>query len=130
LSSPKQEVIRYRLEQAREALDDAQFNLDAGRLSVASNRVYYAMFYAAVALLATQDLSSSRHSGVIALFYENFVRPGKFPRALSHSLGKALDMRTDTDYKVSVPPEPSKLDELLESARAFVQKVEELIRTP
>ena len=130
MSSPKQEVIRYRLEQAREALDDAQFNLDAGRLSVASNRVYYAMFYAAVALLATQDLSSSRHSGVIALFYENFVRPGKFPRALSHSLGKALDMRTDTDYKVSVPPEPSKLDELLESARAFVQKVEELIRTP
>jgi len=130
LSNPKQEVIRYRLEQAREALDDAQFNLDAGRLSVASNRVYYAMFYAAVALLATRDLSSSRHSGVIALFYENFVKSGEFPRALSHSLGKALDMRTDTDYKVSVPPEPSKLDELLESARAFVQKVEELVRTP
>jgi uncharacterized protein (UPF0332 family) len=58
---------------AREALDDAQFNLDGGRLRVASNRVYYAMFYAAVALLATRDLSSSRHAGVIALFYEHFV---------------------------------------------------------
>jgi uncharacterized protein (UPF0332 family) len=37
LSSPKQEVIRYRLEQANEALDDAQFNFDGGRLRAASN---------------------------------------------------------------------------------------------
>jgi hypothetical protein len=128
LSSPKQEVIRYRLELAHEALDDAQFNLDGGRLRAASNRVYYAMLYAAIALLATRDLSSSRHSGVIALFYEHFVKSGEFPRDLSHQLGRALDMRTDTDYKVSVLPEPAKLSEMLENARAFVQKAEELVR--
>jgi uncharacterized protein (UPF0332 family) len=113
---------------AREALDDAQFNLDGGRLRVASNRVYYAMFYAAVALLATRDLSSSRHAGVIALFYEHFVRSGTFPRELSHHLGRALDMRTDTDYKVSVLPESVKLSEMLENARSFVQKAEDLVR--
>jgi uncharacterized protein (UPF0332 family) len=128
LSSPKQEVIRYRLDQAREALDDAQYNLDGGRVRAASNRVYYAMFYAAVALLATRDLSSSRHSGVIALFHEHFVKSGAFPRALAHTLGQALDMRTDTDYKVSVLPEPAKLAKMLESARAFVRKAEDLVR--
>ena len=128
MSSPKQEVIRYRPEQANEALDDARFNLDNGRLRAPSNRVYYAMFYAAVALLATRDLSSSRHAGVIALFYEHFVKSGTFPQELSHHLGHALDMRTDTDYKISVLPEPAKLAEMLENARAFVQKVEDLVR--
>lgn len=44
MSSPRQELIDYRLQRAREALDDARFNLDAGRLNAASNRLYYAMF--------------------------------------------------------------------------------------
>ena len=83
------------------------------------------MFYAAVALLATRDLSSSRHSGVIALFHEHFVKSGAFPRVLAHTLGQALDIRTDTDYKVSVLPESAKLAKVLENARAFVQKAED-----
>ena len=51
MSDPKQELIRYRLQSARESLDDASFNLDAGRLRVASNRIYYAMFYATPGLV-------------------------------------------------------------------------------
>ena len=45
-------LITYRLEQARNALDDAKFLLD-GKRSPQSiiNRSYYAMFYAALALL-------------------------------------------------------------------------------
>jgi uncharacterized protein (UPF0332 family) len=58
VSDPKNEFIRYRLGRAREALDDAAFLLDVGRLNVAANRIYYAMFYAASALLAKRDLSS------------------------------------------------------------------------
>ena len=99
MSTPKQNLIRYRLQRAHEALDDAQFNLDAGRFSVASNRIYYAMFYAVLALLTTRDLSSSRHSGVIALFYDNFVRTDVFPAALAKYVGRALEVRTGADYK-------------------------------
>ena len=45
-------LITYRLEQARNALDGAKFLLD-GKRSPQSiiNRSYYAMFYAALALL-------------------------------------------------------------------------------
>ena len=128
MSAPQEELIRYRLQRAREALDDAQSDMEQGRLNSASNRIYYAMFYAAVALLTTKNLSSSRHAGVIALFYENFVQTGAFPAELARYLGRALETRIDTDYKVSAPPEPAKLDEMLEDARAFVQKAETLIQ--
>jgi uncharacterized protein (UPF0332 family) len=128
MSSPKHEVIRYRMERAREALNDAQSDLEQERLNSASNRIYYAMFYAAIALLATRDLSSSRHSGIISLFYKHFVRSDIFPAELAQHLGRAFEMRTNTDYRDFSIPEPAEIREMFEQARAFVQKAEDLVR--
>jgi uncharacterized protein (UPF0332 family) len=129
VSSPKQQFILYRLDRAREALDDAGFLLQSGRLTGASNRVYYAMFYAASALLATRDLSASRHSGVIALFNDHFVKTGLFPRELARHFGRAFEARMDTDYRVLATPDADELRESLEHARAFISRTEELLKT-
>lgn len=128
MNSVKQEVIRYRLERAREALDDAQSDLAQKRLFSASNRIYYAMFYAAVALLATRNLSSARHSGVIALLNRDFVKASIFPKDLARHLTLAFEMRSDSDYEDFVVLESVQLSELLDNARAFVRKVEELVQ--
>ena len=45
-------LVQYRLEQAQVALDDAKYLLDGNRSPQSVvNRAYYAMFYAALALL-------------------------------------------------------------------------------
>lgn len=129
MSSPKQELIAYRLQRAQEALDDAESDLEQQRLNSASNRIYYATFYAANAMPATRDLSSSRHAGVIGLFYRHFVQNGDFPPELAQHLGRAFEMRTNTDYKDFSSPDSAKVHEQFEHARAFVQKVEELLQT-
>lgn len=69
-----QTLIQYRLEQAETALDDARFLLE-GRRSPQSivNRAYYAMFYAALALLQKIGKIPSKHIGVISLFDTEFV---------------------------------------------------------
>ena len=127
MSDPKQELIRYRLGRAREALGDADAALREGRWNEASNRIYYAMFYAATALLATRNFSSTRHSGVISLLHEHFVRPGTFPRALAHQLSSAFDMRAESDYKDFAEPDPVRLREMLAQAGVFIETVEKLI---
>jgi len=55
-------LTQYRLEQARTALNDARFLLE-GRRSPQSivNRAYYAMFYAALALLQKIGKIPSKH---------------------------------------------------------------------
>jgi uncharacterized protein (UPF0332 family) len=88
------------------------------------------MFYATSALLATKNLSSSRHSGVIALLHDHFVRPGVFPRELARQLSLAFEMRNDSDYEDFVTPEPGELTEMLANARSFVQKAAELVQSP
>jgi uncharacterized protein (UPF0332 family) len=73
-------LVHYRLGEARETLEEARLLARESRWRGALNRVYYAMFYATLALLAVRQLAASRHSGVIALFHREFVRPGLFAR--------------------------------------------------
>ncbi len=88
MSTPKQDLICYRLQRAHEALDDAQFNLDAGRFSVASNRIYYAMFYAVLALLTTRNLSSSRIRASSLYSTTTSYKPARFLRPLQSMSGE------------------------------------------
>ena len=92
-------LITYRLEQAQTALDDARYLLD-GKRSAQSiiNRSYYAMFYAAIALLQKIGKIPSKHAGVISLFDREFVKKGIFPKALSKDFHKAFELRQVSDY--------------------------------
>lgn len=121
-------LIRYRLEQAQVALDDARFLLD-GKRSPQSiiNRSYYAMFYATLALLQKIGRVPSRHTGVISLFDTEFVLKGVFPKELSKDFHKAFELRQVSDYKVIEPSSPEKAKEALNNAVRFVDTVKEYL---
>jgi len=59
-------LIDYRLTEARESLEEAKVLLRE-KMSNRSviNRLYYAMFYAVLAILQDKQIGSSKHSGVI-----------------------------------------------------------------
>src|SRR3990170_2386358 len=94
------ELIRYRLEQAQVALDDAKFLLDGNRSPQSIvNRSYYAIFYAVLALLQKIGKVPSKHTGVISLFDSEFVLNGIFPKELSKDFHKAFELRQVSDYR-------------------------------
>ncbi len=71
----KKHLIEYRLEQSKEAIDDANFLFENNRsLRGVVNRIYYAMFYAVLALLVLEPFKSSKHSGVIGYFNRRFIK--------------------------------------------------------
>jgi uncharacterized protein (UPF0332 family) len=51
--------------------------LDNEYYDVSASRSYYAAFYAASALLLNEGIDTSKHSGVIALVHQHFVKSGK-----------------------------------------------------
>ena len=80
-------IIKHRLDQAHEAIEDALFLLNGKRTPQSIiNRAYYAMFYAALALLQDSGKIPAKHTGVISLFDTEFVVPGYFPRERCLSL--------------------------------------------
>ena len=117
-------LISHRLMQAQTALDDAKF-LFEGQRSPQSivNRAYYAMFYAALALMQKAGKVPSKHSGVISFFDTEFVLKGVFPKELSRDFHKAFELRQLIDYKTSKPISPEKTKETLDNAVRFVTAV-------
>jgi len=75
----KAALVESPLLQARESLTEADVLLREGmsKRSV-MNRLYYAMFYALLALLQDRQLGSSKHSGAISLFDREFIKNGNF----------------------------------------------------
>ncbi len=124
--SYKKDLIQYRLESAREMLRDAQLlNENEGSPVSVVNRAYYAVSYAALALLVTADVEPSKHSGVLAKFDELFIRQGIFPKEMSRILHHAFDMRQAGDYQKSRVITEEQAVEVLKSAEKFVKTIEE-----
>ena len=124
----KKALIQYRLERARESLEDARLILSQNR-SYASvvNRAYYAMFYAALALLITVDRGSSKHQGVIALFDENFIKHNVLPKELGKLLHRAFEMRQAGDYRDMLVVTLEQAQDAVNAAIKFVSAIEEKI---
>jgi uncharacterized protein len=118
------EAVAGRLQQARTALDDASFLL-AGNRSPQSvvNRAYYAMFYAALALLETVGKVPSKHAGVISLFDTQFVLKGELPKELSKDFHRAFEIRQASDYRILEPCSTNSASETLDKATKFVGAV-------
>lgn len=123
----KREVRLY-IENAQEMLEAAKVNLDSDFYASGVNRSYYAVFYAANALLATLGEARSKHSGVIGVFRQRFIKTGELPVALSEIYGDLLNSRQSGDYDLNTRVEIETARQLLEKARGFVDEVEQWLR--
>jgi len=118
-------LIKHRLEQAQQALGDAKYLIDGNRSPQSIvNRSYYAMFYAALALLQKISKAPSKHSGVISLFDQEFVMRGIFEKELSKDFHKAFELRQSIDYKIIKPISTDKASQIWQKAVNFVQAVQ------
>jgi uncharacterized protein (UPF0332 family) len=125
-------LVNYRLEQAQTALEDGKFLLEGGRSPQSIvNRAYYAMLYAALALLQKIGKVPSKHTGVISLFDTEFVVKGIFHKELSRNFHKAFEMRQMFDYQVLEPASAAKAREIWQKAVLFVETVSKyLLESP
>ncbi len=57
-------LVKYRLQRARETLPEARTLVESGYYNAAVNRLYYACYYAVIALLAKHQISVQTHAGV------------------------------------------------------------------
>ncbi len=86
------------ISRADRSLEAARLLIDNKYYSDAVSRAYYAMFYAATALLHSEGMSVSKHSAVIAQIGRHFAKTGKIGVHLHKALIDAFDERQSADY--------------------------------
>lgn len=123
----RREVALY-VDRAHQMLVVAARNLDDGFYASAINRAYYAIFYAANAMLSTQGLARSKHSGVISAFRQHFVKPGLVEAKYSDIYGRVMDHRHVGDYELELLIESRQAHADLHDAKRFVQCVEQWLK--
>jgi uncharacterized protein (UPF0332 family) len=114
--------VRFYLDRANNALKQAGDNLNLGHYDVATSRAYYAMFYAASALLVSQGISRSKHSGVHAAFGQYFVKPGLIEPQYGRMLVNAFNVRLDSDYEAKPSLSLELAEDILRDASQFVDR--------
>ncbi len=62
------DLVSYRIENAREKLESSKILLDAGHYKDSIGRSYYSIFTGVCAVLAKDGIDFKKHAGVIAYF--------------------------------------------------------------
>lgn len=120
----RKELIRYRLESARERLQSADILFMNGNYKDSIGRSYYAMFTAVRALLARDGIDYSKHAGVISYFQKEYIKTNQFDKKYSKYLSQAFQIRNNTDYSDFFIVSQLDAKEQYERAKEFLAVIE------
>ena len=127
MSPERQILVGYRLERARETMEEAKLLLEAGHANACVNRLYYACFYAFSALLLTRNISTSKHSHVRALLHHDYIKPGSISKQMGDHYDLLFNSRQKGDYEDLVVFDAERVRPWVEPAKSFIDHIASLI---
>lgn len=96
--SNREEYVNYRFHRAVESYEEALILAKEERWNAVINRLYYACFYAVIALLIKNNISTQTHDGARTQFGLIFVKTGIIDRESGKLFSKLFDYRQKGDY--------------------------------
>lgn len=121
------DLIIYRLQRANETLEEADYNAKGGYFNTAINRLYYACYYAASALMLANELSATTHKGIKTLLSLNFVKTGIIDPKYGRIYQQLFENRQSGDYEDFVYCDQNMFNELRPEAEDFIKTITALI---
>lgn len=117
-------LIGNNINKAKDTIIQAEALYNIQQYNGVVNRGYYAMFYAALAILLTKELGTSKHYGVITLLDREFVNKKEIDPIWSKSLRDAFNLRSWGDYDEQAVITGEQAKRLLDNAKSFVSWAE------
>lgn len=123
----KKALIAYRTQRAYETLKEAEVMKREAFYNAAINRLYYACYYAAVALLLKYDIQTQTHNGVKTMLGLHFVSTGKLSLKVGKTFGTLFEKRHSGDYDDFAYCDQELVEDLYPQAEIFIDTVASLI---
>ena len=119
---------QYRLERAHETIAEVPHLRELGYYNTATNRLYYACYYAAIALLTKHHIFANTHAGVKTMLGMHFVSKGLISKESGRAFTNLYESRQRGDYDDFVYSTQEEVDELYPKAQGFIEEVDTLLR--
>lgn len=123
------EEIAANLERAAQSIEAARDLAIKGYYDFAASRAYYGAFYAATAVLLSEGIELSKHSGVIASIHQRFVKTGKLSKEHGKDLNWLFEMRSVGDYGGIAHVSRQQANHVIEAAASFVDAINALLQS-
>jgi len=123
----RKEIVRYRMEKARNTFSEIALLTENELWHNAANRLYYACYYAVTALLIKNGVETKTHHGVINQFGLHFVKTDIFSQKEGKFFKSLFELRQDSDYDDWLDITEDDVMPLIEPAKKFIDKIEQVI---
>lgn len=123
----KKQHISYRIKRARETYQDALLLFEKKSYNSSINRLYYAAFYATIALLLSKGIEIKSHTGVKQKLGEEFVLKKMISKDQAKTYSLLADYRHKGDYDDLFDFDPDIVARLLTPVKEYIDRAEELI---
>lgn len=120
-------LVDYRIQRAHETIAEIPYLMERTYYNTAVNRMYYACYYAASALLAKHRIEAVTHAGVKQMLGMHFVHTEKLSREYNRSYSLLFERRHSNDYDDFAYSTQEEITELLPKAEALIKAIEKLI---
>lgn len=122
-------LIDYRLQRATETLEEADYNAKGKYFNTGVNRLYYAAYYAASALMLAYGLECSTHAGVKSMLSLNFIRKGPLSPVYGKIFMSLFENRQSGDYEDFVYCDAELYNDLRPKTEEFINALKALIKS-
>ncbi len=122
----RKEIVRFRLDKARATFAEVAVHMENRFYRTAANRLYYACYYAATALLINDGYETHTHAGVKTLLGLYYISKGRIDKSFGKKYGLLFDLRQTGDYEDCFDVDEEDVQQFIAPVEAFITLVGEM----
>jgi len=123
----REDLIKYRLEQARDTIPVVELLLENKELPTAVNRIYYGMFYSLLALGLKYKFETSKHQQLLGWFNKNFIHTAEIDVRFGKMLRNAYKNRRKGDYETYIEFNIEDVKLMFTEMKEFIEEIDRFI---
>lgn len=118
-----EDYISYRFHRAEESFEEAIILSENGKWNAVINRLYYACFYAVIALLIKNGIETQSHDGARTQFGLHFIKTSKIDKSFGKLFTKLFDYRQKGDYGDMFDYDEKIVRPLIGQVKEFIEEI-------
>lgn len=122
-----EDKIEALLNKAQKYLRSAAVLFELEDFDSSASRAYFAMFYAAQAMLLNETQAFSSKQGIRSSFTQQFVRNGPLPLRAGEAFERAAELQEVGDYAYDFAVSDEDAGYILSESEAFVNSITNMI---
>ena len=123
----KKAILAYRIQKSHASIQEAEDVSKLGYWNLSANRLYYACYYMASALLIDKGFEARTHAGVIHLIGLHFITKDLISRDFGRLFSRLYEMRQSGDYDDMFDFTAEEVVPYFEKTKDFIRAMQKLL---